>query len=309
MTVDAAGKPTGSLWLALLGTRVDFLGNRYRTRVIENGEGHPLVLLHGNGGHAESYARNVRRLGAAGYRAMAIDLLWHGLSSKPAFEPDMVPAYARQILDLLDSEGIEKAHFEGESLGGWVCLWLALHHSDRVGRLVLNTTAGIRWKAGSVAEDVAGGREALRARSLDALRNPSREKVRRRLEWLVADPALVTDELVELRHFMMTEPTGREARLRIAENSFGFGSGARAEIDEARLADVAAETLVLWTDHNPGHGPDTGRRIAGLIPRARFRLIEDAAHWPQWERPLEHDRAVIGFLDGALDDSPKEQDA
>ncbi|WP_218004973.1 alpha/beta fold hydrolase [Actinomadura macra] len=300
--------PPDSLWMTLLGTRVEFLGNQYRTRVIENGEGHPLVLVHGNGGHAESYARNVKRLGDAGHRAMAIDLLWHGLSSKPAFDPDMVPAYARQILDLLDAEGIERAHMEGESLGGWICLWLALHHPDRVGKIILNTTAGIRWKPGSVGEDVAGGREALRARSLDALQNPSKEKVRRRLEWLVSDPASVTDELVELRYFMMTDPAGREAQLRIADNSFGFGSGTRAEIDEARLADVAAETLVLWTEHNPGHGPDTGHRIAELIPRAQFRLIGDAAHWPQWEQPVEHDRIVIAFLRGTLGNAAKEQD-
>ncbi|WUH98215.1 alpha/beta hydrolase [Spirillospora sp. NBC_00431] len=308
MAVDAAQKTPETLWMALLGTQVKYLGNQYRTRVIESGEGHPLLLVHGNGGHAESYARNVRRLGAAGHRAMAIDLLWHGLSSKPAFDPDMVPAYARQILDLLDAQGIERAHFEGESLGGWVCLWLALHHPDRVDKIILNTTAGIRWKPGSVAEDAAGGREALRARSLDALQNPSKEKVRRRLEWLVSDPAFVTDELVALRYSMMTDPAGREAQLRIANNSFGFGSGTRAEIEEGRLADVAAETLVLWTEHNPGHGPDTGRKIAERIPRARFHLIEKAAHWPQWEQPLEHDRVVLGFLEGNLDDSVKEYD-
>lgn len=309
MTIDIAENCPDTLWMALLGTRVGYLGNRYRTRVIESGAGQPLVLVHGNGGHAESYARNVKRLGAAGYRAMAIDLLWHGLSSKPDFDPDMVPAYARQVLDLLDAEGIERAHLEGESLGGWVCLWLALHHPDRVDKIVLNTTAGIRWKPGSVGEDVAGGREALRARSLDALQNPSREKVRRRLEWLVSDPAFITDELVELRYAMMTEPTGRDARLQIANNSFGFGSGTRAEIEEARLANVAAETLVLWTEHNPGHGPDTGRKIAELIPHAHFHLIEKAAHWPQWEQPLEHDRTVIAFLEGTFENAAKEQHA
>lgn len=293
---DLVEERPATIWLSLLGTQVRYLGSRYRTRVIESGDGEPLLLIHGNGGHAESYARNIRRLGQGGYRAMAIDLLWHGLSSSPEFDPDMVPAYAEQILDLLDSEGIERAHLEGESLGGWVCMWLAIHHPDRVGKIVLNTTAGIKWRAGSVPEDVAGGREALRTRSLNALHEPSRDQVRRRLEWLVADPTDITEELVELRYRMITNPVSHQAKVQIAENSFGFGSGVRAEIDEARLADINAETLVLWTEHNPGHGPETGRRIAELIPRAAFRLINAAAHWPQWEQPNEHDSTVLAFL-------------
>lgn len=289
-----------TLWMSLLGTQTRYLGQTYRTRVVEHGEGAPLILIHGNGGHAESYARNVRRLGDNGYRAMAIDLLWHGLSSKPPFDPDMVPAYAKQIIDLLDSEGVERAHFEGESLGGWVCLWLALNHPDRVDKIILNTTAGIRWNAGSGGEDLVGGRQALRARSLDALENPSREKVQRRLEWLVSDPANLTEELIDLRYYMMTNPAGREAQLQIANNSFGFGSGKRAEIEESRLTEVDAETLVLWTAHNPGHGPETGRKIAELIPNSHFHLIENAGHWPQWEQPTEHDSTVLRFLDGDL---------
>lgn len=288
-----------TLWMTLLGTQIRYLGSEFSTRVIESGEGEPLILIHGNGGHAESYARNVKPLGQGGYRAMSIDLLWHGLSSKPPFEPDMVPTYARQVIDLMDSEGIERAHLEGESLGGWVCMWLALHYPDRVGKVVLNTCAGIRWNEGSVGEDVAGGREALRNRSLDALENPSREKVRRRLEWLVADPSIVTEELIDLRYHMMTTEEGRKAQLQIANNSFGFGSGTKAEIPEGQLAEIKAETLVLWTDQNPGHGPDTGRKIAELIPGARFHLIEQAAHWPQWEQPAEHNRTVLDFLNGS----------
>ena len=36
--------------------------------------------------------------------------------------------------------------------------------------------------------------------------------------------------------------------------------------------------------------------IAAAIPGARFECITDAAHWPQWEHPEEHDRIVTSFL-------------
>jgi pimeloyl-ACP methyl ester carboxylesterase len=287
--------PEVTIWTELLGSQTHVLGEKYRTRVIEAGDGEPLVLLHGVGGHAEAYARNVSRLGRH-YRTMAMDLLWHGYSAKPEFTHDAVGTYVEQVLDLLDSQGIERAHLEGESLGGWVALTLALEHPERVGKLVLNTTAGIKWAPGSVDERPAEGREALRARSLAAIENPTPETIRTRLEWLMATPERVTDELVEVRRRIYAEPATNAALRTVFENSFGFGSGPNRKISEDRLATVSVPTLVLWSDHNPGSGPDVGRRIAKLIPGAAFHCVADAAHWPQWEQPEEHDRVVLGFL-------------
>src|SRR3954466_6778075 len=68
-----------SIWVDLLGAQVHYEGTKYRTRVIEYGDGVPLILLHGGGGHAEAYSRNVVRLGGH-FRAMAMDMVWHGLS-------------------------------------------------------------------------------------------------------------------------------------------------------------------------------------------------------------------------------------
>lgn len=285
-----------TLWVDLLGTQVRYLGSEFSTRVIEYGDGEPLLLIHGNGGHAEAYARNIRRLGGR-YRTMAMDLLWHGYSSKPDWRPDMVPMYARQVLDLLDAEGIERVHLEGESLGGWVGLWIALHHPDRLGKLILNTTAGIEF-ASTSNDEHRRTFASLRDRSLAAYGNPTRETIRRRIEWLVLDPADADDEIVEVRHTIYNDPITRQRLLTIAENSFGFGSGMHARIDENRLADITSDTLVLWSSHNPGHGPDVGRAIADRIPGASFHLVDKAAHWPQWEQPEDHDAAVLAFLDG-----------
>lgn len=287
-----------TLWLDLLGSQVRYSGKAFRTRVIESGSGPALLLLHGVGGHAETYARNVRRLGSR-YRAMAIDLVWHGLSEKPPFAHPL-PTYARQIIDLLDAEGIDRAHVEGESLGGWVALWLALEHPDRVDKIVLNTAVGIRWEPGSIQERPAEGRELLRERSLAAIENPTEETVRRRLEWLMASPERVTDELVDLRRRMYADPETHASLKAVFENSFGYGVSPKFTISEERLSEVKAETLVLWSDRNPGLGPDVGERIASLIPGARYHCVNDAAHWPQWEQPEEHDRVVLAFLDGEL---------
>jgi pimeloyl-ACP methyl ester carboxylesterase len=287
-----------SIWIDLLGSQVHYLGRRHRTRVIEAGDGDALLLIHGIGGHAEAWSRNVVRLGSQ-YRTMAIDLLWHGYSDKPDYPwGEDIPAYAEQILDLLDAEGIERAHVEGESLGGWVGLWLALHHPDRLGSLVLNTTAGIRWRPGAVDDHPHQGRDALAQRSLQAITEPTRETIRKRLEWLMLSPDRVTDELVDVRYRLYSDPAVQASLRSVFENAFAGVGPPRKQIEEDELASVAAPTLVLWTDHNPGTGPEVGRRIAAAIPGAQFALVEDAAHRPQWEHPEDHDRLVLDFLAG-----------
>jgi pimeloyl-ACP methyl ester carboxylesterase len=285
-----------SLWLDLLGAEVRYRGREFKTRTIEAGSHHEkkLILIHGVGGHAEAYARNVVRLGES-FHAIAIDLVWHGLSSKPAFTPEMVPVFSRQVLDVFDDLGVEKGFIEGESLGGWVACWTALHHPERVERVILNTTAGIYWNRDKVKIDEVGGKNALRERSLAAIRNPTPETVRKRLEWLMASPDRVTDELVALRTAIYSRPDTNASLTNVFEASFG-GRYAPNVIEEDELAGMKIPALALWSDKNPGNGPDVGERLASLIPGSRHYCIMDAAHWPQWEKPEEHDRVVTEFL-------------
>lgn len=284
-----------TIWNDLLGSEVRFVGRKFRTRTIQTGEGKPLILVHGIGGHAEAYSRNLLRLGQKTH-AIAIDLLWHGLSSKPKFT-DTIPAYAEQLLDLMDALNLDRIFLEGESLGGWLALWMALHHSDRLAAIILNTTAGVRFRPGSVAERPQEGRELLRQRSIAAIEKPTSETIRKRLEWLMASPDRVTDELVELRQRFYSEPETQQALKAVFNEAFSAGGlFDRFAIPEERLAEIRTPTLVFWSDKNPGSGPDVGQRIASLIPAAAYYCMNDAAHWPQWEHPEEHDRVILNFL-------------
>ena len=49
------------MWVDLLGSQIHYCGREFRTRVIEAGEGTPLILIHGLGGHAEAYSRTIVR--------------------------------------------------------------------------------------------------------------------------------------------------------------------------------------------------------------------------------------------------------
>src|SRR6185436_13870284 len=72
--------PMSTIWVDLLGTQVKYYDAAgLRTRAIEAGSGDALILLHGSGGHAEAYTRNVVPL-AEHFRVCSVDMIGHGLT-------------------------------------------------------------------------------------------------------------------------------------------------------------------------------------------------------------------------------------
>jgi len=285
-----------TLYVDLLGSKIHLhRGAKYTTRVIEAGEGPALILMHGGGGHAEAYSRNILRL-ARGFRVMAVDFIWHGLSSTPEFRAgNWLQQFTEQILDLMDSMGIAKASFEGESLGGWVCMDLGIRYPQRVEKLILNTAWGGKFDPKHV-EEVHGDLDALRRTSFDALEHPDRTKFRKRMEWLMAADK-VTDEIVEVRYHLWSRPETNRALKAYYERLFDPSCNDFL-FDEAMMSKITSPTLVLWTDRNPLHGVDAARRLRELIRGSELYIIKNAAHWPQWEQPEEHDEVVLKFLRG-----------
>ena len=100
------------------------------------GQGHPLVLLHGNGEDHTYFAPLIPRF-AAFRRVYALDTRGHGQSPR-GNAPFTLVQFARDLLAFLDREGIEQADLLGFSDGGNIALLFALEHPERVSRLVLN---------------------------------------------------------------------------------------------------------------------------------------------------------------------------
>jgi 2-hydroxy-6-oxonona-2,4-dienedioate hydrolase len=196
-----ADRPYTSVWSDL--NQVEFSqgflqAGPYRTRYLHCGDvSKPtLLLLHGTTGHAEAYVRNLRSHGEH-FNTYAIDFIGHGYSTKPE-HPLEIPHYVDHVLHVLDELGVERAYFSGESLGGWVTARLAQLHPDRVERIALNTMGGTM-----VNPQVM---ERLYTLSMQAAQDPSWERVQARLEWLMADASMVTDDLVRTRQMIFQRP-------------------------------------------------------------------------------------------------------
>jgi 2-hydroxy-6-oxonona-2,4-dienedioate hydrolase len=277
-----------TLWTDL--TDVDYSISKvqvgeWSTRVLEAGSGVPFILMHGTGGHLEAFTKNLRALGEH-YRVIAFDYAGHGWTT-PTTRDLEIDDYIDHLVGVMDALGIERAHLSGESLGGWVAVKFAARYPERVDRLVLNTPGGTM-----ATPEVM---ERIRSLSQGAAEDPSDERIRARLEWLMADPNSVTDELVAIRRGIYGRPGFAESMRHILCLQ-DPEIRRRNLVTDDELAAITAPALVIWTSDDPSGPAKAGLDMANRIAGGEFQLIERAGHWPQWEQQPKFDSLVLEFL-------------
>lgn len=264
---------------------IDVAGTK--TRYLRSGDSSKplLIFLHGTSGHAEAYSRN---MGAHGehFDTWAIDMIGHGWSDYPQTNYEII-TYAEHVLRTMDAIGQAKAHVSGESLGGWVATYLAVHHPDRVDKVVLNTAGG--WVANPEVM------ERIKKVSNAAADNPTWETVKARLEFLMYDKSMVHDDLVECRRRIFNRPGYSDVTRRILCLQ-EMEVRKRNLFTKEQYGSIKSPALVLWTSHDPTATVDQGREIASMIPGSEFVVMDKCGHWPQFENADEFNRIHIDFL-------------
>jgi 2-hydroxy-6-oxonona-2,4-dienedioate hydrolase len=259
--------------------------NGVKTRVLEAGNGEPLILLHGTGGHVEAYARNLKGL-SENFRVICIDMLGHGYTDKPD-QPYGIDSYSDHLLAVIQALDLSQVYLSGESLGGWVAAWFAAYHPEYVKALVLNTPGNVNNKP----EVMAG----LKASTLKAVLEANYENVKTRLEWLMYDKSQVTDELIETRYKIYTQPSYQKAVHNIVCLQ-DLDVRVKYSWDSSWCSKINVPTLLAWTDHDPTSTVEEAQPIQDMIPNSELVVIKDAGHWPQWEKPEEFNSIVTNFL-------------
>jgi 2-hydroxy-6-oxonona-2,4-dienedioate hydrolase len=72
----------------------------------------------------------------------------------------------------------------------------------------------------------------------------------------------------------------------------------RNMFSEAQSRAIKAPTMVLWTSHDPTATPEEGRKISEMIPGAKFVVMNECGHWPQFEDHALFDKLHLDFLLG-----------
>jgi 2-hydroxy-6-oxonona-2,4-dienedioate hydrolase len=277
-----------TIWTDLTGTafEVSYVPvNGVPTRVLRAGDGEAVVLLHGTSGHLEAFVRNVPAL-AENYAVHALDMLGHGYTDNIGGDL-RIPRYVRHVLDYLDSRGIDKAHFIGESLGGWVAARLAADYPDRVGRLVLVAPGG------TVANPEVMDR--IRTSTKAAVTSDDRDLTKRRLELLMHDPANVSDELVDVRHAIYHRPAfvaAIDQLLSLQQMDNRLEDLLTAE----QMGRISAPTLIVWGGENPFGDVPEAKRMRQSIPGSVLEIFPECGHWPQHEHAARFNELTRKFL-------------
>jgi pimeloyl-ACP methyl ester carboxylesterase len=250
-----------------------------RIHFVEEGEGAPLILIHGFGASTFSFRHTIHEL-ARHFRVIALDLKRFGLSERPPGGDYSLTAQARLVGEFMERMGIRQAAVLGHSMGGEVAMRLAVNHPERVERLILVDSASGR----EVRHRASGGRFLRPLLPVMALFTLS-------LRSAVYDPAYLTPEVLE-GYF---RPTRIHGHLR------GLGDllVSRRNDPPLDLCAIVQPTLILWGEEDRWLPVSQGQRLHEQIPGSRIVIIPKAGHLPLEEQPEESNRAILEFLRGA----------
>lgn len=263
----------------------------HRIRIVEKGEGPPLILIHGLGASLEWWQFNIDKL-SEGNRVIALDFLGFGLSSRPStdFSLNLASEFMHSFLDVLE---LSRASLVGNSLGGLIALYTASKMPERIDKLVLVDNAGLGQKLsillrlGSV---YPVGKLAL------ALRN--RLTVRIFLSRLVYDSQKLPPYLIDCVLKMFSLPKSAEVCLQVLRTGVNL-KGIKKEIWSSlqkAASSLPHETLIIWGAEDRITPLSQAHAGKGLIRNSRLHIIENCGHIPQVECPEEFNQAVLNFL-------------
>jgi 3-oxoadipate enol-lactonase len=244
-------------------------------------EGGPVVCMaHCRSTDGGVWAEQLAPLLAEGWQVLRLDMRGHG-GSAPGPDGWTMADAASDVVAVLDRLGLPKIHFVGVSIGGMIGQALAIEHGGRLCSAMLCGTSPKAVPGGQAMWDARFA--AIRAAgSVEPLADDSMTR------W-------VTDDFRPRR-----PDRWRQIRDTVAATSpEGYIAGARAIIGFDvldRLPGVRTPTLVLCGDEDPGTPPEGNRRIAELIPGARYEEMARARHLPMLEYPEAFNRTLLGWL-------------
>jgi len=253
--------------------------NDFRIHYERGGQGPLLVLLHGIGSNARSWAHQLQGL-ADKYDVVAWDMRGYGSSSDPVAPYTMVEV-ADDLAGLLDHLGFEKAHIGGLSMGGVVAQEFYGRHPGRVRSLILaDTNAG----QGRLAEEE---RQQRLEQRLAGATEPA-GLARQRTPVLLSPEAL--PEVIAEAESIMAE---------IHPDGYRFAARAFAETDERDvLRRIEVPTLVIWGECDTVVTREEVDYLLENIPGAQFEIIPKAGHLSNQENPEAFNDAIRRFLAG-----------
>jgi 2-hydroxy-6-oxonona-2,4-dienedioate hydrolase len=237
-------------------------------KFIEEGEGEPLLLLHGLFGALSNFNAQIDYF-KKDYKVI-IPLL-------PLLELDIfhttVGGLEKHVQGFIETRGYKNIHLMGNSLGGHIALTHILKHPENIKTLILTGSSGL-------FENGMGDSYPKRG---------DYEYIKKKAEITFYDPKIATKELVD----ELFEITNN--RLKVIKIISLAKSAIRSNLNDD-LNQIKQPTLLIWGNNDIITPPFVGREFNKLIPNSELFFIDKCGHAPMMEVPLEFNEILNNFL-------------
>ena len=258
------------------------LANGYKIHYTDQGQGHPVVFLHGSGSGASGHSNfkgNYPFFAANGYRVIVPDHIGYGYSDKPEDVDYTLDFFVQCLKQTLDAIGIEKCSLIGNSLGGAIALQFALDYPECVASLNLMAPGGIEEQANYFTMP---GMQIMKEVFVGGANRAALEAFIRKA--LVFNDAIVDDELIDERWDIFQKQNTRVINTMRVPNM------------ASRLPEIEAPALVFW-GLNENMMPETGiMTLAKGLKNSRIVLVSQCGHWVMAEHKDMFNRYTLDFL-------------
>ena len=255
-----------------------------QTSYLEAGSGETVLMVHGSGPGVSALANwqhNIPTL-AQRFRVLAPDIVGFGATERTDDIVYSLRTWTDHVWAFLDAHGTEKTAIVGNSLGGRIALQMATDRPDRITKMVLMGTPGVGMTA-------TEGLAALRAYE------PSHDAMRELLRnYFAVDPAMITDELVEIRYAASIADGAYEAYRAMFFDPRHAGS--ELGITENEVRTIATPILLVHGREDKVVPLQVSLTMLGLLPNADLHVFSACGHWTQIERAEEFSALVADYL-------------
>lgn len=248
------------------------------TRLVADvdGEGSPIVFVHGLGGTSNSFQTLLGSLN--GFRCIRPDLPGSG-RSRLAHELISIPLLANTVIETMKSVGAVPAHLVGHSMGTIVCQHIATTLPELVSSLTL---FGPFLEPGDAARQRIRDRAKLaRAEGMSGVAEVS------------ASAGLSSSTKA---NNPLAVAFVRESHMRQDPDGFAASCEALASATAADLRLIRCPTLLVTGAEDAVAPPAAAQAMAEKIKGAKLKVLDQCGHWPTIEKPAESARLLTEFL-------------
>ncbi len=237
-------------------------------KFIEEGNGEPLMLLHGLFGALSNFKDLIEHFRKS--NKVIVPLL-------PLLELDLlhtsVGGLQKFVHRFIEHRKYDQIHLLGNSLGGHVALVHALKHPEKIKSLILTGSSGLFENGMGDTYPKRGDKEYIRTKTALTFYNP----------------AMATDELVN-EVFEITNN-----RIKVIKIIALAKSAIRNNLGE-ELNQIKQPTCLIWGNNDTITPPFVGKEFNRLIPNSEIHFVDQCGHAPMMEVPHEFNRILDEFL-------------